>query len=194
MLLYLDGDTYEVQTSRALLLFAKHTALRCNSYVFTNVKTGGKGLVRMKHIRFGPNVFNPAYFILTLPKTKTHQIDAPYKETRTVYCRCDVGPCPVHELAALLRDRKYEPNQALFLLSNGFPVTYRVLRDLLKNLCIAVGIDHRYYPSHSLRIGEATDRNMSGEPLEVTMKFVNWKSRRSAMIYIRPDNEDLVNF
>ena len=36
--------------------------------------------------------------------------------------------------------------------------------------------------------------NMRGESLEVTMKFVNWKSRKSAMVYIRPDNEDFVLF
>ena len=64
----------------------------------------------------------------------------------------------------------------------------------MKILCDAVDIDHRYYTPHAIRIGEATDRNISGEPIERTMKFVNWKSRESAMVYIRPDNEDFAKF
>ena len=58
----------------------------------------------------------------------------------------------------------------------------------------AIGLDYKYYPPHSLRIGEATDQNMRGIPIEQTMKFIKWKNRKSAMTYIRPDNEDFIRF
>ena len=58
----------------------------------------------------------------------------------------------------------------------------------------SIGLDPKYYPPHSLRIGEATDQNMRGVPLEQTMKFIKWKNRKSAMTYIRPDNEDFIKF
>ena len=110
-------------------------------------------------------------------------------------CRCpQERRCAVHAVRNILRGRLRYKHQALFLLSNGFPVTYSALRKILKVLCAEVGLNHHYYTPHALRIGEATDRNMNGESLEVTMKFINWKNRKSAMVYIRPDNEDFVKF
>ena len=175
MLLYVDSSTNYSRVIRALLLFAKACALRSQSYVFT---TGGaSALIRIKNIVFMPSILSPRLFILTLPKPKTHNVDSPGNETRTVHCRCNTKyACAVHELANLLKDRMNCPYEALFLNDNGFPITYNQLRQILKILCDAIGVDHHYYPPHSLRIGEATDQNMRGVPLEVTMKFVSWKS------------------
>ena len=73
-------------------------------------------------------------------------------------------------------------------------MTYKDLMDMLERLCELSGFERQYYTTHALRIGEATDRSMRGEPIESIMKFVGWRSRKSAMIYIRPDNPDLVIF
>ena len=154
-------------------------------------RTGG--FCRVKHVTFYPNISAPKCFIVTLPRTKTHQIDAKFPETRTVYCRCP-KPCPVHELAKLLKNRMHNDEQALFVMDNGFPVSYYRLRQIMKILSTGFGLDWHYYTPYCLRIGEATDRTLRGEPLEKTMKFVNWKSKKSAMVYIRPDNEDFVKF
>ena len=88
-------------------------------------------------------------------------------------------------------DHVYE---GLFLLDNGFPVTYHIWRQLVRFLVEAIGLDPKYYPPHSFRIGQATDMSMNGEPIERIMKFIGWKNRKSAMTYIRPDNEDFVKF
>ena len=192
MLAYMDPTYADEQLVRVLLLFAKHTALRCHNYIYTD----GRGLVRIKHVKFGPAGNKKKYFIVTVPLTKTQQIDAPIKETRTVKCRCNIGLCPVHELLEYLQGRLdgTHENEALFLLPNGFPVTYRKLRKILVLLCELVNLDWHYYTPHALRIGEATDRNIGGESLERTMKYIGWRSKRSAMIYIRPDNPDFVKF
>ena len=193
MLTYVDSSTIYGRSVRCMLLFAKATALRSQNYVYT--KDGAEALTRIKNITFIPNIENPTSFIVVLPKTKTNNVDAPDRETRTIHCRCDKGiSCVVHELAELLKDRMENKNEALFLMDNGFPFTYSALHEILKILCDAVGIDWHYYTSHALRIGEATDQNRRGVPLEQTMKFVCWKNRKSAMIYIRPDNEDFVKF
>ena len=193
MLTYVDSSTIYGRSVRCMLLFAKATALRSQNYVYT--KDGAEALTRIKNITFIPNIENPTSFIVVLPKTKTNNVDAPNRETRTIECRCDKGiSCVVHELAELLKDRMHCKNEALFLMENGFPITYNALHEILKILCDAVGIDWHYYTSHALRIGEATDQNRRGVPLEKTMKFICWKSRKSAMIYIRPDNEDNVKF
>ena len=120
-------------------------------------------------------------------------------ETRTLYCKCkQYGKkyCCVHTLAEILKDRRGAQHQheALFLNPNGYPITYNQWSKILQVLCRAIGIDPKYYTSHSLRIGEATDRSMRGESIERIMKFIGWKHRKSAMIYIRPDNPDFVKF
>lgn len=191
MLNLLDLSTRWGKTVRCLLLFAKATAFRSHNYVFTNT---AEAMVRIRNIRFYPSIDNPKGFIVTLPRSKTRQIEAANRETRTIKCRCARGPCIVHELAEHLKGRMNDGAEALFLTDTGFPVTYNILSKVLKILCDGVGIDWHYYTSHALRIGEATDQNMRGVPLEVTMKFVCWRSRKSAMIYIRPDNEDFVKF
>ena len=73
-------------------------------------------------------------------------------------------------------------------------MTYKDLMDMLETLSNLSGFERQYYTTHALRIGEATDRSMRGEPIESIMKFVGWLSRKSAMIYIRPDNSDLAKF
>ena len=190
IVLSLAGTSLWACTVRCLLLFGKHTAFRPHNYVYT--RTGG--FCRVKHVTFIPNIIAPKCFIVTLPRTKTHQIDAKHPETRTVHCRCP-KPCPVHELASLLRKRPNDKgHEALFLMENGYPVSYYRLRKILQVICTGFDLDWHYYTPYCLRIGEATDRTLRGEPLEKTMKFVNWKSKKSAMVYIRPDNEDFVKF
>ena len=189
MLELVPRNSRQGQTIRACLLFAKHTAFRCHNYIYT--RHGGH--VRIKDITFIPSKESPRYFIVTVPRSKTHQIDSRTRETRTVHCRCHLGPCPVHELAELLKGRD-EPNEALFLLENGFPMTYSILRQILRTLCEGVGVEWQYYTPHALRIGEATDRTLQGDPVARTMKFIGWRSEKSALIYIRPDNPDFAKF
>ena len=194
MLDHVPKDTDWGKVIRALLLYAKQCGFRCHNYVYT--KTGGISKMKVLHFNMRTKE-DPDGFIIRLPYTKTKQEYDPGHETRTIHCRCHtVGRdyCAVHALWDICKDRLDHKEEALFLLPDGFPVTYNVLRKILKILCDAVGIDHRYYPTHSLRIGEATDQSMRGRPIELIMKFIQWKSRESAMIYIRPDNVDFIKF
>ena len=194
MLDHVAGDSHTARVTRALLLFAKQTAFRSHNCVYTS--RGGMALI--KHIKFNfDSEGNLNVCIIELPDAKTKQRYDPGKETRTIYCRCNtVGSrkCAVHSLYIICKDRLDKKRQALFLLPDGFPVTYNVYRKILRVLCDAVGIDYRYYTPHALRIGEATDRSMRGDSIESIMKFVQWKTRESAMIYIRPNNVDFVKF
>ena len=194
MLDHVPGDSYIENVTRALLLFAKQTAFRSHNCVYT----ARGGFARIEHIKFNFLAEgNPNACIIELPHAKTKQKYDPGKETRTLHCRCStVGKkkCAVHALYLICKERLKRKKQALFLLPNGFPVTYNIYRQILKVLCDAVGIDHHYYTPHALRIGEATDRSMRGDSIESIMKFIQWKTRESAMIYIRPNNVDFVKF
>ena len=183
------GDSPQEKVVRALVIFAKQTAFRSHNYIHT--KNGG--MVRVGNLKFHFRRKQLYAMIITLNKSKTFQEYSPVQETRTLTCRCP-DLCAVCETYALVKHRFDRPHEGLFLLSNGFPVTYSIWRKLLKSLVEAIGLDYKYYPPHSLRIGEATDQNMRGVPLEQTMKFIKWKNRKSAMTYIRPDNEDFIKF
>ena len=183
------GNSRQERLLRALVIFAKQTAFRSHNYVYT--KNGG--MVRVGDLKF--HFRNGILFamIITLKKSKTFQEYSAVQETRTLNCRCP-ELCAVCETYRLVKHRFDQPHEGLFLLDNGFPVTYNIWRKLLKSLVEAIGLDPHYYPPHSLRIGEATDQNMRGVPIEQTMKFIKWKNRKSAMTYIRPDNEDFIRF
>ena len=183
------GDSRQEKIVRALLIFAKQTAFRSHNYIYT--KNGG--MVRIGDLKFyfKNGILNA--LIITLKRSKTFQEYSAVQETRTLKCRCP-DLCAVCETYRLVKDRLDHTHEGLFLLDNGFPVTYNIWRKLLKSLVESIGLDPRYYPPHSLRIGEATDQNMRGVPLEQTMKFIKWKNRKSAMTYIRPDNEDFIKF
>ena len=120
------GTSQSERVIKGMLLFAKQTAFRSHNYVFT--KSGG--MCRIGGLKFYPTN-NPKRLIVTLPRTKTHQIDAPVCETRTLKCRCDENYCAVHAVYDLVKDRMDHTNEAIFLLENGFPVTYRILRKVL---------------------------------------------------------------
>ena len=191
----LPGDSEASLTARGLLLYSKKTAFRSHNYVRT--KTGGNSTA--ENVHFFHHHKHGEGCIIELPHSKTHQKYDKGKETRTLYCECKkYGKryCCVHTLKEILKNRMGTEHchEAIFLNRNGYPVTYNQWQKLLKILCNAIGIDPKYYPSHSLRIGEATDRSMRGEPIERIMKFIGWKHRKSAMIYIRPDNPDFVKF
>ena len=183
------GNSRQEKVVRALVIFAKQTAFRSHNYIHT--KNGG--MVRVGDLKFhfkGKKLFA---MIITLKRSKTFQEYSAVQETRTLKCRCpDI--CAVCETYQLVRDRLDHVHEGLFLLDNGFPITYYIWRKLLRTLVESIGLDPKYYPPHSLRIGEATDQNMRGVPIEQTMKFIKWKNRKSAMTYIRPDNEDFIRF
>ena len=80
------------------------------------------------------------------------------------------------------------------MFTNGEVLDYATISHILKILCEEFGLDPRYYTSHALRIGEATDCHCKGMTLPQIMKKLNWSSRRTAMKYIRPENEDLDKF
>ena len=175
---------------KACLLVAKHAGLRAHNYVQTN--KGGN--IRMKHLRFHPTVHHCKKVVITIPYSKTNQPGKLLHEVRTVKCRCSIGPCPVHELAKICRHRSNSSSEPVFMFNNGVALDYSIFSKMLKILCEEFDLDPRYYTSHALRIGEATDCHQKGMTLPQIMKKLNWTSRRTAMKYIRPENPDLDKF
>ena len=194
LLIYLKLEDKFMRVMRAVVLFGYATGFRSHNYVLTD----RGGYVKLKHIKFYPNVDEPTHLLINLPYAKTHQIDSPVGESRVLKCQCNKGDlCAVHEVAALVAQRyKFSKhrNRALFLLPDGSPVTYYFLKETLKNLCMLYNLQPKYYTPHCLRIGIATHLHIKKITLPAIMKRLGWTSRRSAMKYIRPNNPDFVLF
>ena len=129
-----------------------------------------------------------------MPYAKIKSKYAPSFETRTLLCRCNEGSCAVHEVASLVKHHMKKRYQAVFFMPNGSPVTCSTLNKVLFELCLLFDLNPKYYTSHALRYGQATDLHFKRWTIPRIMKWMGWLSRRSAMKYIRPDNPDFVRF
>ena len=184
-----DNDPFE-KVMKSTILFEKQTGFRSHNVVMTH----HGGFVCIKHLSFFPSVDNPSYVIVKLPYSKTKGRYAPGYETRTLKCRCHEGLCAVHAVADVVKHRMHKRYEAVFTLPNGSPVTYSILRGVLRALCNLFHLNYQFYTSHALRYGQATDLHRRGWSIPRIMKWMGWESRKSAMKYIRPDNEDFVKF
>ena len=149
----------------------------------------------MENVRFVPNIHNPQRLVITLPFSKTNRPGhRQILETRTVYKRTDGGPCPVELMKKICKNRMDKHNEPVFTLNDGRAWDYDTISSVLKGYCTYFGLDPKYYTSHALRIGGATDLFEQGKTLQQIMIAFNWKSKRVAMGYIRVENPDLEKF
>ena len=136
MVVYLPKNDPLTPVIRGLMAYGHATGFRGHNYVITRRKGYGK----LKNLYFYPNVDKPTHLLVHLPYAKTHQLNNPSPESRTLKCVCAQGDlCAVHEMAALVGKRYKDGrhrNRAIFLLPDGSPVEYHHLKHILKTLCI----------------------------------------------------------
>ena len=68
------------------------------------------------------------------------------------------------------------PNEHFFVFRDHSPVKPVYLRRVLKAALINIGIDHRLYSFHSLRIGKASQLIKLGYGIEIVKRIGRWKS------------------
>ena len=176
---------------KACLTVAKHAALRSQNYVINDKSWH----LKIKHCTFIPNNVNCAKLILKIPFSKTNQPHSRRLEIRTLKCRCSNDKaCPVHLTWNIYKGRRNKPNDALFLKSNGQAMTYSAISAVLASICTTYKLDPRYYTTHSLRIGAATDAFQQGWTIARIMLAYYWKSRKTVMRYIRVNEDDAMRF
>ena len=190
ILTLIDSSTLWKRHIKACLALAKHAGLRSHNYV----KNDRHWNLRIHHLKFVPNNANCTKLIVRIPYSKTNQPHHRKREIRVVRCRC--GPnkaCPVHLVWDIYKSRVHMPDDALFKKSDDTELTYNAISCVLAILCQVFGLEVASYTTHSLRIGGATDAHMQGLTLPQIMIKFNWKSRKTAMRYIRP-NDDVEMF
>lgn len=171
---------------RALLSVAKHAGLRSNNYVVN----GQSSHIKIRDIHFVPNITNPIKILINIPQSKTNQPGSGEEEVRELHKRIDEGPCPVELLRSICVGRMTQSNDPVFEVAPSQGFSYHEVSQVLTILAKGLGLDPQIYTSHALRIGGATDEHKQGKTLVQIQKQFNWKSKKSALRYIRPFNPD----
>lgn len=84
--------------------------------------------------------------------------------------------CPAYALQTLLNHHHPLPDQPLFTLSSGSPLTRRTLNLTIKHLASYTGLNPSEYASHSFRIGAATTASSVGLPDSLIKSLGRWHS------------------
>ena len=95
--------------------------------------------------------------------------------------------CPFHLMQKYLKFRKEirtRENGQFFVFKDGSPVRPAHLRVVLNTTIKNLGIDHRLYSFHSLRIGKASQLINLGYSVELVKRVGRWKSN-AVYKYIR---------
>ena len=129
--------------------------------------------------------------------TTSHDKNNPHLEhmERVVYCCCDVTnwTCLVHEAKALFENNPLRPDDALVQCESG-DMYYRAMLKIVKDLVEKIGCDPSNYGTHSARSGGTTEQFLIGKEAVWIQNFGWWNNIGSVLIYIRPNNPDLLKF
>ena len=139
-----------------------------------------------RHAILASNMFvaeNKSKIMFTLLSSKTHRRGSrPQKVriTRTdgkttwqakVFC-----PFEVINVYKHLKGGYYDDNEQFFTLSDHSPVTPAMVRKMLKQLLLKLGLEPKYYNTHSFRAGRATDMLKAGRDIETIKRLGRWRS------------------
>ena len=112
-------------------------------------------------------------------------------------CSCETGICPVHILDKFvrLRDKEFGREDAwsdpLLLKLNNYPLAQYAINNMIKNFIIEMGLNPKFYSSHSLRSGRATDLARALRPAWFIKKWGRWRSNCWEDFYAKLDMSDI---
>jgi len=148
-----------------LFLFAFFLLARKSNLVPTSSKDIVKstGLLRSDVSEIGDNL------LVTLKWTKTIQLGERVLKTPLLSLPGSVL-CPVEAYRNLIKSVKGKPDDFLFLLSSGRPVTYYLFQRKLRDILGSLGYDASSFSSHSFRRGFATlafKNNVTADEIQI---------------------------
>ena len=182
---HLDPSNQDHQTMRAVLAVAKFGMMRVSEYTYgehANCPTVGD-------LRLYPDALDTRYMALYFSKSKCNQRG----RTERVICMCACPePCPVHETARMLNNRRtVAPEDELFRLANGRPLTRRTVSTTIKALCARCGLKPSEFTTHCLRKGGVTDTLCAGVPDSIVQVLSRHASLESLKPYKRLTDKHL---
>ena len=186
---------YANEDEKFALLVAQRFCLRSQHYCNNrsqNVRNKNYYLKRRDFV-FIPNQKNPRAICITTRFDKNN----PNLEhmDRVVYCCCKATKwtCIVHVAKERFDKYYFDPDTALLQCKSG-DMYYRAMLAIVKSLIKKSGLDPKNYGTHSCRSGGTTELFMIGKQAIWIQNFGWWNNIGSVMIYIKPNNPDLLNF
>ncbi|PPQ82917.1 hypothetical protein CVT24_008668, partial [Panaeolus cyanescens] len=149
--------------------------LRCGEFTVKGKFSPSVNLAR-DSVEFKPSFDDADHLKLTLPASKT---DTFRKGVTITISRAASGlsTCPVSSLKRLFHESPTDtPQQPLFRLSNGDPLSRTHFISTLHERLKAVGIDPSAYSGHSFRRGAATAANAAGYSDVEIQLLGRWRS------------------
>ena len=186
---------YANENEKFALLIAQRFCLRSQHYCNNrnqNVNYKNYYLKRRDFI-FIPNQDNPRAICITTRFDKNN----PNLEhmDRVVYCCCNKTKwtCIVHTAKERFDKYYFDPESALLQCKSG-DMYYRAMLAIVKSLIKKIGLDPKNYGTHSCRSGGTTELFLIGKQAIWIQNFGWWNNIGSVMIYIKPNNPDLLKF
>ena len=156
---------------RAALLLAYYGFMRASEYLRTPLNS--RGLLRRKDVKFIKNQVSQRVerVKIRLRSTKNNQFSCTYIDIFTQISEW----CPVTELLRYIDLIKPDKEGPLFL-SAGYPFTAKRFNTMLRVGAAQSGFDPKYFSSHSLRSGAATQAGDASVPSWVIQRLGRWRS------------------
>ena len=175
-----------------IVMVTKHAVLRSDNVCVNK----NRHHLCAKHVRVTTDVDGVEIVILDIPGSKTNQFDIP--EERVLYHRdkmCNAGSTPTTMCPACvckLNSTNRKQDDPLFTDEQGRYYSYKMLNDITKRCAVFFGLDSKYYTTHCLRRGGATDLFIKyGKSLDWIMVNCNWESKETVMKrYLKAHNPD----
>ncbi|KAK3093264.1 hypothetical protein FSP39_013437 [Pinctada imbricata] len=117
--------------------------------------------------------FSKLKMVIHIRKSKTDQHGR--GAVREITATCD-SACPVRNGLEFLEIRPAFPGP-FYCHFGGLPLTSYQFASVLTKSIKAIGLDPKFYKTHSFRIGAASDASSKGESPEKIQKAGRWKSK-----------------
>ena len=186
---------YANEDEQFALLIAQRFCLRSQHYCNNrkqNIRQKSYYL-KVKDFYFIPDINNPRAICITTKHDKNNPT-LEYME-RVVYCCCKhtKWTCVVHTAQIRFQNNHYNKEDALLQCKSG-DMHYRAMLSIVKSLIKRIGLNPKNYGTHSCRSGGTTELFLMGKQAIWIQNFGWWNNIGSVMIYIRPNNPDLLKF
>ncbi len=127
-------------------------------------------------------------FTLMLKHSKTAKLG---KGTPIIISKMNYVFCPLLSISRYLEIRQQAlPDEPLFLMEDGNPMSSSWFASKFKQLCRLCGLNPVVYTPHSIRIGSATSAEAK-VPTSTLKEMGRWSSTAYER-YVRPNSKDIV--
>ena len=183
-------EMLNVYSDKLMFALAQQAFLRASEYCYTSAKHH----ILINDLKFIPDIKNPTRLDILLRSRKNDQLGI-YKYQLYFQCTCRTHlPCVLHLARLTLAKRYHLKHEPVFINAKNRACPTSYVNKLIDKLCQPLQLDSRYYSSHSLKRGGATQARINGFSIDWIQTRGAWRSREICKQYISTDLIDIGKF